>query len=285
MLLMMAIGDLLVDLGDGQSTDHLFWEGSLMAALIVLAIFCGARFFSAGKEKKRGGLCYRFINGICCLLSVSFLISLTGDDVLSMIEGAGETSGYLGAVTLNNNFHEVVPGRFYRAGEMPHRVLEGIVREYGIKTIIDLRWGEDDSDPSGRTEGDVARDLNVHYVHHRFRSAKIPKYEQVTALLESYDRAELPLLVHCSSGTHRTGFAAAIWLLDKEQYSRQAALEQFSPRYGFFRFERRVRAFLQDAPTLDSLVWRFAAEAKSKQSIRDWLREDLATKDQSHYSK
>lgn len=197
----------------------------------------------------------------------------------------GETTAFTSFAAnflFEHNLHEVVPGRLFRSAEMSRGDLEEVIREHGIKTVIDLRLDEDFRDPASQlTEGDVAALQGARYVHVPFSSRFANQEPQVLNLLKIFDTAQTPVLVHCSSGTHRSGLAAAIWLLDKEHASLDRAYDQISIRYGFFSVERRLKSFFQGQPTLDALLGEYdIASAAAPQTFRQWIESEVDKHDQ-----
>lgn len=191
----------------------------------------------------------------------------------------GETTAvtsYLANTIFANNLHEVVPHRFFRSAEMSRAELKDTIKRHGIKTVIDLRLDPDTPDSTGLREADAAATAGAIYVHLPFSSARADQLDQLAKLLELYDSAPLPILVHCSSGTHRTGVAAALWLLEKEHRPYDEAMLQLTPRYGFFRLERDMKSFFQGAPTLDMIFPRYRKETGGESaltpiSVKSWI--------------
>lgn len=177
-----------------------------------------------------------------------------------------------------SNLHEVVPGRFFRAAEMSREDLAETIKKYGIHTVVDLRLQPDAPDESGKSEQEVAGENGAKYHWIPFSSSKMNQQNKVRELLEVFDTAAPPVLVHCSSGTHRSGLASAIWLLDKEHAPIAKAEEQLSLKYGFFQFERDLKELVQGSPTLDDVLWQYADAARgSRQTFREWLEHQPRT--------
>jgi protein tyrosine/serine phosphatase len=64
-------------------------------------------------------------------------------------------------------------------------------------------------------------------------SVSSDKIEQIIAVLRN---APKPLLVHCRSGTDRTGFVAALYRYVILGQSAEAAVQELSLRYGHFPY-------------------------------------------------
>src|SRR5947199_571473 len=55
---------------------------------------------------------------------------------------------------------------------------------------------------------------------------------ELRKLVDAFDRCGEPALIHCNSGSDRSGFAAACFLLLKTQATLREARGQLSVRYG-----------------------------------------------------
>lgn len=171
-----------------------------------------------------------------------------------------------------NNLHEVVPGRLYRSAAMDEDDLERIIREKRIKSVIDLRLSSAAVEPSGLTEKTVVEATGARYVSIPFSSACAKQKDRIQQLLDVYEKVETPVLIHCTSGTHRTGIAAALWLLEMEGADLSRAQEQISLHYGFIDAERRLKSYIQGEPTLDTVLTRYAADQQTEKStFGAWL--------------
>ncbi len=176
-----------------------------------------------------------------------------------------------------NNFHEVVPKRFYRSAEMSRTDLANTIKQYKIKTVIDLRLQDDYLDKeTNLSEADVAQANNATYFHLPFSSKKAMQKDRLLALLDIYETAQTPILVHCASGTHRSGVASALWLMEKENSSPLEISTQLSLKYGFFKTERKLKELLQGKPTLDFVIFEFLKENGHKEQYRDWLKKNIS---------
>jgi hypothetical protein len=139
-------------------------------------------------------------------------------------------AGELGRMALDRNKHEVVPGRVYRTGQLAPDQLQAYVREHGIRTVVNLRgrpfdaWYPNEALATqllGVSQEDVTTSAN-----------RLPAPGELVRLIEVFDRAEHPILIHCQQGADRTGMAAAIYLLTRPGVDYKAGRWQCSPRYG-----------------------------------------------------
>lgn len=199
----------------------------------------------------------------------------------------GQTTAFtswIANMLTKHNFNTVVADTFYRSGEMGAEELDEIIRNNNIKTIIDLRLDPNEKDDGSLSEKWISELDSAEYYNVKLSSSKIPSYETVSELIEIYDKAKIPILVHCSSGTHRTGFASFVWMLEKENSSVELASEQLSLKYGFIPLERKLKSWFQKEPTLDHVVWSYRdwtlkqrAEGKKQEDFRIWIKAFLSS--------
>jgi hypothetical protein len=135
-------------------------------------------------------------------------------------------------------------GRFYRSGQMTAPGFEEAIRRLGIRTVINVQDDFPDPDLSlgffsfGRTvkERELCERLGVEYVwlepdlrprssEGRGGSAERPEVlERFLALLD--DPVTYPVLIHCKAGLHRTGVLTAVYRMEYQGWSRQAAFRE-----------------------------------------------------------
>jgi tyrosine-protein phosphatase SIW14 len=139
----------------------------------------------------------------------------------------------------------VVPGRFYRSGQLTSQGFADVVRQLGIRTIINVQ--DDYPDPRLRRgtlvpgyvrEKELCERLGVRYVWiapdtvlpsqaDRQRPLAIDQFLQVMDQPDVY-----PVLLHCKAGLHRTGLLTAIYRMEYQGWSRLSALHELR-EHGF----------------------------------------------------
>ena len=220
-----------------------------------------------------------------CALGVTFRETLRRPLLLALMITALALSGRaIGSFSYHFifgcNFHVVSDGRFYRSGQMPAGRLAEVIKKYNIHTVVDIRAGEPLASKFGYSEPDLVRSLGAQYVHIPLIGSRIPSRESISTLLRTYDAAEEPLLIHDSSGTHRAGVASAIWLLSRAEVSPEIAQGQLTFSYGFIRYERALKTWIQGFPTIDNLIWNYTEEYnRSGAPFRSWYLSALAEDD------
>jgi len=125
---------------------------------------------------------------------------------------AGAVSPFAWHYFINHNWRTVEEGAVYGSRQMAGPALERTFDKYGIRTVVNLRSanpGRDWYDEQLATcEANGVRMVDISW-----SSGRLPSPDSVIALLDLYDEGEGPFLLHCAGGTHRTGVAAAIYLL------------------------------------------------------------------------
>ena len=141
---------------------------------------------------------------------------------------------YLGIEQLIGNFHTVVPGQLYRAGQVNADQLAGIQAEYGVRTVINLRgptraaWYADELAESKR--------LGIEHIDYRLVASQELTQKQVEELIAIMRDAPKPILVHCKGGSDRSGLASALYIAAISKGGEEAAEWQLSLLYGHFPF-------------------------------------------------
>ncbi len=131
------------------------------------------------------------------------------------------------------NFRVVSPGRCYRSGYMDRDELVRYERNYGIRTIINLR-GANPGEGWYIEETEVCRELGIVFHDLPLTSTVEPTDAQIASLIHLFKESEEPILIHCHSGIDRAGLATAIWLIVMEDAKKELARNQLSWRYGYF---------------------------------------------------
>lgn len=141
-------------------------------------------------------------------------------------------------------FRVVTPGKFYRTGQPSADMLRKIIRENGIRTIINLK--DEDPDPllpSGYwtrgsiRESQLCKEEGVNFVFISWDGDKgllsrliaTPERRPIVIdqFLEICDRPEsYPILIHCEAGLHRTGALVAIYRMEYEGWSPADAVNE-----------------------------------------------------------
>ena len=144
---------------------------------------------------------------------------------------------------LFDNFHVVRKNVLYRSKQLHPRRLAQYVKKYNIKTVINLR-GVNRNSKWWREEYKLMLKLNVRLYNIPMSAQRLPKKEELAKLLYIYQHAPRPILIHCKSGSDRTGEAAAMWVLHQEKKGKKKAMQQLGLKYGHIKKLRPSKQFL-----------------------------------------
>ncbi|WP_137130372.1 tyrosine-protein phosphatase [Rhizobium sp. FY34] len=138
---------------------------------------------------------------------------------------------YLGYLQLSGNFHEILPGKFYRSAQLSSEDLGRAIDTYHIKTVINLRgtntghsWYDD--------EVAVTQAHGAKHIDFGISALKELTPEKSMALVALMRDAEGPLLIHCRGGADRTGLASVMYLQQIAGVDEETAEWQLTPLYG-----------------------------------------------------
>jgi protein tyrosine/serine phosphatase len=138
---------------------------------------------------------------------------------------------HLVIVNLGDNFHPVIAGEVYRSAQpTPERIAE-YQKNYGIRTIINLR-GENVGSAWYDAELAQTRRLGIDLVNFRMSAKREFTEERLTELVEVLQKAEKPVLVHCMSGADRSGLVSALYVAAVAKLGEEAAESHISFWYG-----------------------------------------------------
>jgi len=141
----------------------------------------------------------------------------------------------LGPSLFGDNFRAVVPDRVYRSGQLSPEELEERIRRHHLKAILNLR-GEKEDREWYRREVEVAERHGVELQSVDLVPERLPSRPAVVAVIDHLQELSEPLLIHCSAGADRTGFASVIARMVKEGASFDDARSELSFRYGHLPF-------------------------------------------------
>ena len=162
--------------------------------------------------------------------------------------GAGAAAlllgGYLGALQLTGNFHEVLRGVLYRSAQPSAADIALYSRKYGIKTIVNLR-GENNKDWY-RQEVKAANEAGIEHIDFKMSASKELTLDQTYRLIALLRDAPKPILIHCQAGADRSGLASVIYLQQIAGVGEKTAERQLSIVYGHIGIPYISSAFAMD---------------------------------------
>lgn len=176
-----------------------------------------------------------------------------------------------GNILLGQNLHTVIPGRVYRGAQPTAQSLERLVRDHGIRTIVNLR-GNCNPLPWYLVEGRVAQHLGICQEDISFSALHLPPPNEMRELIEVLDRAEYPIYLHCRAGADRTGLAAAVVLLLQEGVPYTRARAELGLYYGHLSFGRT--GYVDRAFDLYEDWLRETGKEHTPQYFRHWVQHE-----------
>ncbi|HEX9949694.1 MAG TPA: dual specificity protein phosphatase family protein [Thermodesulfobacteriota bacterium] len=143
-------------------------------------------------------------------------------------------AGYFGVyMPVQGNFHPITPGEAYRSAKLDRDKLEYYVKKYNIKSIVNL-IGEDPRKPWYQEELRVSAEHNIKHYDITLSATEEPTDDAVRKLVEIFQHAPRPVLIHCKGGSDRSGLAAAMWKVVVDKEPKSEARKQLSILYGHF---------------------------------------------------
>jgi protein tyrosine phosphatase (PTP) superfamily phosphohydrolase (DUF442 family) len=137
---------------------------------------------------------------------------------------------YVYDMNINHNFETITEGKVYKSGVIPPDELASYIKEYGIKSVVDLRFpgiGDDVNNPEIPAEltaekEAIAKIEGVNYFNNG--SDQVPKPENLKTFFTIMDNpANYPVLIHCYHGVGRAELYSAIYRIEYENFTNEEA--------------------------------------------------------------
>lgn len=131
---------------------------------------------------------------------------------------------------IKHNFETITEGKVYKSGVIPPDEIKDYVKQYGIKSIVDLRCpGTTDlvNNPENKVEVDaeaaaVAKIPGVHYFNNA--SDQVPTQQNLDYFFKIMDdQKNYPVLIHCYHGVGRAEMYSALYRIEYENMDRDEA--------------------------------------------------------------
>ena len=160
--------------------------------------------------------------------------SLTAGLAAIALTGAA-LGGYWGVLQYEGNWHAVSAGILYRSAQPSSAELEAAVRQYGIKSVLNLRGA---NAGSAWYDDELAQSYALGLVHYDYglSAKRFVTRQQIADILAILRQAPKPLLIHCKSGADRAGLVAALYRYAVMGASAEAADRELSLVYGHFPY-------------------------------------------------
>ena len=130
---------------------------------------------------------------------------------------------YVYDMNINHNFETITEGKVYKSGVIPPDEIASYVKEYKIKSIIDLRFpgtadliNNPESPLELRAEKEAVEKIpNVNYFN--LGSDQVPEQHNLDAFFKVMDNYKnYPVLIHCYHGVGRAEMYSAIYRIEYE---------------------------------------------------------------------
>lgn len=161
--------------------------------------------------------------------------------------------GYAVYLIAQNNLHAVPSGQLFRSGQMSAETLTRVIREHGIKTVINLR-GDNPGKDWYDTETNTTQKLGVQHFDFSLSASREVSDQEMDKIVATLERAPKPLLVHCKNGADRSGLVGALYLYTQEHQSAVAADKQLTVWCGHIPY-----LFWRDTVAMDRSFWRYTS--------------------------
>lgn len=182
---------------------------------------------------------------------------------LSLGLGAAAFGAYCGIIIYAGNFRAVEDGVLYRSAQLGRTDLESFARQYGIKSVLNLRGAHAGQ---GWYDAEMAavHELGLAHYDYPISAKRFVTPAQISQILDIVRAAPKPLLIHCKSGADRSGLVAALYRYAIAGASPADADRQLSLAYGHFPY------LTSRSGAMDDSFWAFVyAPAGSAASAAD----------------
>jgi protein tyrosine/serine phosphatase len=180
----------------------------------------------------------------------------------------GPAASYLDMLFIDHGIFRLVYLNKHRLGDRAWRSAQPAphdIRAFarrGVRTILNLR-GERLCG-SYFLERAACRRHGITLIDLQIRSRTAPSREALRTLVEVFDRAEYPMLLHCKSGADRAGLVSVLYRHLKDGVPVADAMRELSLRYGHVR--------QADTGILDHFFERYLEDTRRRpMPLLDWI--------------
>jgi len=147
-------------------------------------------------------------------------------------------------MNINHNFETITEGKVYKSGVIPPDELESYVTKYHIKSIVDLRFpGTTDLTNNPEIPAELTAEQNaiakikgVNYFNNG--SEQVPKQENLDRFFKIMDNKDnYPVLIHCYHGIGRGEMYSALYRIEYENFTNEAARQGVRTLVKFSSFD------------------------------------------------
>jgi protein tyrosine phosphatase (PTP) superfamily phosphohydrolase (DUF442 family) len=151
---------------------------------------------------------------------------------------------YVYDMNINHNFETITEGKVYKSAVIPPNEIASYVKKYHIKSIVDLRMpGTNDLVLNPEIPGElqaertaVAKIGGVNYFSNP--SEQVPNEQNIAIFTKIMDNKDnYPVLIHCYHGTGRAEMYAALYRIEYESFTNEAARQGVRTLIKFSSFD------------------------------------------------
>jgi protein tyrosine phosphatase (PTP) superfamily phosphohydrolase (DUF442 family) len=151
---------------------------------------------------------------------------------------------YVYDMNINHNFETITEGKVYKSGVIPPKEIESYIRKYHIKSVVDLRMpGTNDlvlnpekPDELQAEKIAIAKIGGVKYFSNP--SEQVPNQKNIAAFTRIMDNKDnYPVLIHCYHGTGRAELYSALYRIEYENFTNEAARQGVRTLIKFSSFD------------------------------------------------
>jgi protein tyrosine/serine phosphatase len=128
------------------------------------------------------------------------------------------------------NFSVIVDGEAYRSGQMNAEQLARVIKQYGIKSVINL-LGTNKS-IWYRNEFETSEQLGVRHYDFGLSANQEVSLSEMDEIVKTLRVAPKPILIHCKAGADRSGLVSALYCLAIKGETPAQADRELSIWYG-----------------------------------------------------
>ncbi len=131
--------------------------------------------------------------------------------------------------SVRHNLVTISEGKVYNSGVVPPAELKDFLKDHGIKSVIDLRDGEEQTELNPETRKQVgAEELAMNRIpgvrYFNLPTDQIPQDSTVQNFLKIMDNPKnYPVLIHCHHGVGRSRLFSSIYRIEYEHFSNEEA--------------------------------------------------------------
>lgn len=171
------------------------------------------------------------------------------------------------------NLGVVDPGRVYRSAQPQPDDWPRLRAEIAPASVLNLRGGWI-GDPWYAAE---VEQPGIDVYDFRISATERPRRHELLALLDLFDHCRYPLLIHCKSGSDRTGLVSGLYQMDRLGAPPEQARRSLSLTYGHFPALGNER---MHAPFREYADWlRSSGLEHTPARLREWVARDYRDDD------